>query len=81
MINKLYKEKLTTSKLAVESIQDSSKICIAMASCQPPALVEELANAINDDVLLDSKIYYKLAMKPIGEYLANENIASKSEML
>ncbi|MED7789262.1 hypothetical protein [Francisella sp. 19X1-34] len=80
MNQQLYIEKLTTPKLAIESIDNGAKIFIAMASGQPPALIEELGKVIQNETLVEAKIYYKLSMAPIGEHLLKKEVAERCHL-
>lgn len=54
----LYQQKLTTPRLAAESIEDNSNLILGMGAAMPPALLNGIAERITDKGLSQLSLYY-----------------------
>lgn len=73
----LYAAKLTTADAAVSPIASGETVSCGMAIGQPPALLSATANRLRSGDLGDIRLYYKIAMEPLGKTLLAEDVIEK----
>jgi itaconate CoA-transferase len=62
---------------AVAGIDDGETLVVGMAVGQPPALLDAVAERIRANDLNHLKVYYKLAMQPLGQSLLIDEVIEK----
>jgi len=73
----LYQAKLTTPERAVSTIATAETVSCGMAIGQPPALLAATADRLRSGDLGSIRLYYKIAMEPLGSTLLAEDVIEK----
>ena len=76
-VAELYGAKLTTPEQAVSAIATAETVSCGMAIGQPPALLAAMADRLRAGDLGGIRLYYKIAMEPLGSTLLAEDVIEK----
>ncbi|WP_267306596.1 acetyl-CoA hydrolase/transferase family protein [Mycobacterium barrassiae] len=76
-VTELYAAKLTTPERAVAPIANGEIVSCGMAIGQPPALLAATADRLRSGDLGRIRLYYKIAMEPLGSTLLAEDVIEK----
>jgi len=73
----LYARKLTTPADAVASISNGSKLSVAMAAGEPPALLTAITDRVRADDLKDLRLYYMAGFMNLDKTLLADDVVPK----
>ncbi|WP_006242197.1 hypothetical protein [Mycolicibacterium tusciae] len=76
-VAEMYGAKLTTPEQAVSAIATGETVSCGMAIGQPPALLAATADRLRAGDLGGIRVYYKIAMEPLGSTLLAEDVIEK----